>query len=124
MARHVYRYRSIIDECSCSTDGRPSYSSRTTIVPITSPIPEIVVQQDPYFAQAQYLVPTQIQHANYVYYHPTTQTGPYNNNFNNSNINNYNNFNNNNNINNNNNNNHYYNQNQENSIPIAVAIPV
>lgn len=79
MARHIYRYRSIIDECPCTSDGRPSYSRRSTIVPITSHIHDGIQQQNrPYVAHAQYIVPSvEVHHLSDDYHQPIPYTYDY-----------------------------------------------
>jgi hypothetical protein len=64
MARHVFRYRSRFDGLPCSTDGRPTYSTRqiSTVVPIASSLPVAVAshqyQHVQYVQQPTLLAPT------------------------------------------------------------------
>ena len=121
MARHIYRYRTIIDEFPCSTDGRPSYSNRATIVPVTLNLPNVETNQ-PQYAHAQYLASsTEVHHLNN--YQSTPLNNEDNNNLNNNNI--YVNIiPNDNNNNNGNNYNTHYNYNRDHPIPVAYAVPV
>lgn len=66
MARHIYRYRSLIDECPCSTDGQPSYANVSRTVPVfygrsapVYPVSYPIYQQTVVMPNQHYPIPQQ-----------------------------------------------------------------
>jgi hypothetical protein len=103
MARHIYRYRLIVDECPCSSDGRPSSGSVSTTVPVfhgrSAPVYPISypINQQTVVSTAVYHSPN--QHPNFSYPHYPIPQQPINTQ-------------------------QYYYDNNGNMIPVAVAVPV